>query len=81
MSVILCGNGDGRLRIFKRKISRKIYDPVVEKTTWYIRYNQDCFNCIRNQKSYMWNIKLAGEHILMARKFYALQEIPVLSKV
>jgi hypothetical protein len=33
--------GYGRLRIFKRQIYRKIYDSVIDNTTWCIRYNKE----------------------------------------
>ena len=45
----LTKSDENSLRIFERKILRKIYGPVQERDTWRIRYNEELNRFIKGK--------------------------------
>jgi hypothetical protein len=39
------------LRIFEKKIIRKIYGPVMENNSWRIRYNEEISKLLKGEDS------------------------------
>ena len=46
---LVCKSDNSSLRIFERKILRKIYGPVQEGGTWRIRYNEELNRFIKGK--------------------------------
>jgi hypothetical protein len=45
----LTKEGEGRLRLFERKVLRKIYGPISENGIWRIRYNKELDKIIQGE--------------------------------